>query len=253
MAFERIELALAKAKASAGITITQRGKVVVALRKDLVAKAGFKADGKFTAMLGTDDDYGKLRIVKDKAGVAFARELVKTGAFFFNLGIVPVIGTTPHKQRPIDARSIEEGIEFDIPPDDGPKLLAPPTKLAKAADPPVAPAGGGQSSKKKSVDELFLNGITIDQTEGEETISFDGEGIAVSAIEAKLVKILARPRPQTVSESSIIGNLWDKGKPPNASEHLRQLCIGDLKKGLAELGLNLNYIKGVGYQLKDQA
>jgi len=111
--------------------------------------------------------------------------------------------------------------------------------------------GGGQAGKNKTIDEVFLKGITIDQTEGEESISFDGEGIAVSAVEARLVKILARPRPQTVSESFIIGNLWDKGKPPNASEHLRQLCIGDLKKGLAKLGLNLNYIKGVGYQLKD--
>jgi hypothetical protein len=50
MAFERITIDEAKAKASAGITITQNGKVVVALRKDVVAQVGFKAKDTFSAI-----------------------------------------------------------------------------------------------------------------------------------------------------------------------------------------------------------
>jgi hypothetical protein len=248
MAFERIEIDEAKAKSSAGITITQNGKVVVALRKDVVAQVGFKAKDTFSALLGTDDDAGKLRILKAKDGVACARELARTGAFFFRLGMVPAIGVTPHKQRPIEARVVDGGIEIDLPPDDGPKLLPAPAKMPANSE---AAATGGGARKGKSADEVFLNGITIDLTDGEETITFDGEGVAVSDVEARLVKILARPRPQPVAESFIIGNLWDKGRPPNATEHLRQLCTGDLKKSLAKIGLDLNAVKGVGYQLKD--
>lgn len=249
MAFERITIEKSAAKAAAGMTITQRGKAVIALRKDVVIKAGFKVKDTFSAMLGTEDDSGKLRIVKDKDGVACARELAKTGAFFFNLGVVPGIGVSPHKQRPIEVRLVDGGIEIDLPPDDGHKLLPSPSKIPPNIE--TEATVGGRARKGKHVDEIFLNGITIDQTDGEESITFDGEGVAVSAIEARLVKILARPRPQAVADSFIIGNLWDKGRPPNAADHLRQLCSGDLKKSLAKIGLNLNAVKGVGYQLKD--
>ncbi|MCP1832800.1 hypothetical protein [Bradyrhizobium sp. USDA 4545] len=245
MAFERITIVQGKAKASAGVTITQTGKTVIAVRKDLVAQAGFKAGASYNVLLGTDDDHGKVRIMLDKAGVPCARELKRTGAFFFNLGPVPAIGTTPTHQRPTEARLVEGGIEVDIPPDNGPKLLPAPKKTAAAEQAPAA--------KKASDNEIFLNGITIDQSDGEESITFDGETVAVSPIEAKLVKVLARPRPQVVAEAFIIGALWDKGRPPSAADQLRRLCTGGLKTSLAKIGLNLNVVKGVGYQLKDAA
>lgn len=249
MAFERITIVQGKAKATAGVTITQTGKTVIAVRKDLVAQAGFKAGASYNVLLGTDDDHGRIRIMLDKTGVPCARELKRTGAFFFNLGPVPAIGTTPTHQRPTEARLIEGGIEVDIPEDNGPKLLPAPKKAAGAADAPV----GRSEPKKASDNEVLLNGITVDQTDGEESITFDGQTVMVSTIEAKLVKILARPRPQTVSESFIIGNLWDKGRPPSAAAQLRRLCTGDLKTSLAKIGLSLNDIKGIGYQLKDAA
>lgn len=252
MAFERIELTVVKAKASAGITITQRGKIVVALRKDIVAKAGFKASGTFAVLLGIDDDHGVLRIVKDKDGTACARELKKTGAFFFSLGMVPAISTTPHKQRPIEARLIDNGIEIDIPPDDGPKLLAPP----KAAEKPAPAAREDKPSPKApstpKSDAIAFNGVTIDVTLDKESISFRGKSTEVTTRQAKLVQLLARPRPAPVAESFLIANLWN-GKPPaSASDQLRTMA-DDLRAGLAPIGLNLNLVKGAGYQLKDRA
>jgi len=246
MAFERIALQVGKVKASAGITITQHGKTVIALRKDVVASVGFKAKDTFSALLGTDDDHGKLRIVAAKDGVACARELKRTGAFFFNLGVVPVIGLTPHKQRPIEARVVDGGIEIDIPEDDGPKLLAPPKPKASAA----ATTGGGAPKAAKG-EEIFFNGVTIDLTEGEESVTFDGDGIAISEQEARLVMLLARPRPAPVADSFLIKELWGKPAPRDAVEQLRGLATGDLKKSLASIGLDLNPVKGVGYQLKD--
>ncbi|HYD66124.1 hypothetical protein [Azospirillum sp.] len=245
MAFERIEIAVNQPRKSAGITITQNGKTVVALRKDLVAQARFNVKDTFSAQLGTDEDVGKLRIVKDKAGVACARELKKTGAFFFRLGMVPAIGVTPHKQRPVDARIVEAGIEIDIPPDDGPKLLPPP---AKNPDKPTEPA---KVARRQSapVGET-VNGITIDLTLDSESITFNGKATEVTTRQAKFVRLLAKPRPAPVAESFLVGALWD-GKPPrDAAEQLR-LIAADLKGGLAPIGLDLRAVKGVGYQLKD--
>lgn len=252
MAFERITLATAKSKAPAGLTITQLGKSVIALRKDLVTQAGFKKEMKFAILLGTDDDQGKLRIVKDKAGIACARELEKTGAFFFNLGVLPAIGVTPRKQRPAEARCIEDGIEIDLPPDDEPKRLPPP---ARSQDEPVRqaaaskPATAGRAQKARAAGDT-LNGVTIDLTEDEESITFKGKSTEVTTRQAKLVRLLAKPRPQTVAEAFLIGALWD-GKPTkDAAEQLR-LIAADLQKGLSGIGLDLRLVKGVGYQLRD--
>lgn len=253
MSFERIELAVAKAKASAGITITQRGKIVVALRKDIVAKAGFKATMTFAALLGVDEDRGTLRIVKHKDGTACARELKKTGAFFFNLGMVPAISTTPHKQRGIEVRLIDDGIEIDIPPDDGPKLLAPPVKTAEKPAPIAAedrPSPKAANAPKS--DTVTHHGVTIDTTLDKETVSFKGKSTEVTTRQARLVQLVARPRPAPVAESFLIANLWN-GKPPAAASNQLHTVADDLRAALAPIGLNLNFVKGAGWQLKDRA
>lgn len=249
MAFERITLATAnKSKAPAGLTITQLGKSVIALRKDLVTQAGFKKEMKFAILLGTDDDHGKLRIIKDKAGMACARELEKTGAFFFNLGMLPAIGVTPRKQRPAEARCIDDGVEIDLPPDDEPKRLPPPAREDPAPARPAAATGGSARKEKDTGDTI--NGITIDLTEDEETVTFKGKSTEVTTRQAKFVRLLAKPRPQTVAEHFLVGALWD-GKPTkDAAEQLR-LMAADLQKGLSVIGLDLRLVKGVGYQLRD--
>lgn len=244
MAFERVELTFRAPKAPAGVTITQNGKAVIALRKDVVAKAGFKKDMAFAVLLGIDDDHGKLRIVKDKAGVACARELERTGAFFFNLGVMPVLGVTPSRQRPAEARCVDGGVEIDLPPHIGPKLLAPPAKAA-AEQPPAAKAKAAES---KSAGES-LNGITIDLTEDSESVSFKGKTMDITTRQARLVHLLARPRPSPVAESFLVKNLWERA-PANAPEQLRQMAA-DLQKGLSGIGLDLRLVKGAGYQIRD--
>jgi hypothetical protein len=64
------------------------------------------------------------------------------------------------------------------------------------------------------------------------------------------LRLLARPRPAPVAVSFLVGALWD-GKPPAGAIKQIEEMTGDLKKGLAGLGLALNLVKGVGYQLKD--
>lgn len=247
MAFERIAIETAKAKAAAGITITHTGKTVIALSKDIVARVGFKAKDTFSASIGTDEDAGKLRIEKSKDGVACARELARTGAFFFKLGVVPPIGVTPHKQRPIEARVVDGGVEFEIPPDDGPKLLPAPAKMP--ANKEVAATGGGARRAKGDGGET-INGVSIDLTLDAESISFKGKSIEVTTRQAKFVRLLAKPRPSPVGDAFLIGALWDGRPPANAKDQLRTMTA-DLKGKISSIKLSISEVKGVGYQLKD--
>lgn len=244
MAFERIEVAVGKVKLPAGICISKHGKTIVSVRGDLVATAGFKADGKFVVLLGKEDDAGKIRIINDKDGVACARQLMKTGAFFFNLGMVPAIGTVQVKQVQTLARAIKDGVEIDIP-NMGPKLLAPPQKAAAPESGGEDAGAGGEPSGEK------IGDVWIDDTDGRESISFKGRSVAIGAREAEFLVILARVRPNVVAPAFIIGKLWAAGKAPNsAGLQIGQLAT-DLKKSLPSIGLTVNLVKGVGYQLRD--
>lgn len=256
MAFEQVEVHFAKAgpRSPAAVTLYRHANsdkpagTAISLRADIVSGAGFTPESTFNLLIGRDDDAGKLRLVAAKDGSVRAVFMKRTNAFFVRLGWVAAIGSEPCARTETTARIIQKGtVEVDIPNLGAVKLLAPPSKSDDDA-----PAASGDRASPANGDEIFLNGITIDLTDENETITFDGEGIAVSTLEAQLVKILARPRPAPVSESFIISNLWEKPAPKNASEQLRQLCVGDLKGGLAKIGLNLNLVKGAGYQLKDR-
>lgn len=65
------------------------------------------------------------------------------------------------------------------------------------------------------------------------------------------MQLLARPRPSPVAESFLIAALWD-GKPPSTAADQLRTMASDLQKGLSPIGLNLNLVKGAGYQLKDR-
>lgn len=218
---------------------------------DATVNFGFTEKSTFNLFIGREGDAGKLRLVEAKGGKVQAVFMKRTGAFFVRLGAVAAIGTEPCPRTETEARVVEKGtVEVDIPEFESVKLLAPP--VGATAEPVLRKLGEyPPRGKENGGAEIFLNGITIDLTDENETVTFDGEGIVVSALEANLVKILARPRPAPVSETFIIGALWEKPVPRDASEQLRQLCVGDLKKGLAKLGLSLAAVKGVGYQLKD--
>lgn len=111
----------------------------------------------------------------------------------------------------------------------------------------VPPRGGGARSNNTGE---TINGVLVDLTADEESVTFKGKSTEVTTRQAKFVRLLARPRPQPVAEAFLVGALWD-GKPPqNATEQLRTMA-SDLQKGLSPIGLNLASVKGVGYQLKD--
>lgn len=254
MAFERLTIAVGKAKQPAGLSISARGNTVVAVSAELIKQAGFKANACFAILLGTEDDSGKLRIVHDKDGAPCAREFKRTGAFFFKLGMVPAIGTLQRKQQRTGARLVDGGIEVDIPPADGPKLLPAPAE-APAAKRDAAPAAGAakgnaggdldRASRGEAIGDVVINAV-----EDQESITFKGKSLAISDREAKLLKILAKPRPNPVGTGFITDKLWN-GRPPASAHVMLGQLVTDLKKSLPSIGLTVSLVKGVGYQLKD--
>ncbi|TGN90898.1 helix-turn-helix domain-containing protein [Bradyrhizobium yuanmingense] len=252
MAFERLTIAVGKAKQPAGLSISARGNTVVAVSAELIKQAGFKANASFAVLLGTEDDAGKLRIVHDPDGVPCAREFKRTGAFFFKLGMVPAIGTLQRKQQRTGARLVDGAIEIDIPPDDGPKLLPAPSARSEASSQaPRAPAAGPpKSAATRTTAGQTIGDVVINAAEDQESITFKGKSLAVSAREAKFLTILAKPRPNPVGTGFITDKLWD-GRPPASAHVMLGQLVTDLKKSLPSIGLTVALVKGVGYQLKD--
>lgn len=254
MAFEKLQMELRSAsspgpKLPASMSLSKRGKrptLKVSLMPELASAAGFAAKTRFDFLIGKEDDAGKMRIVSAPAGRVIGFTIEKSGGLGFHLGFVPAISTKPHKRVRTDARMIEPGIvEVDIP-DFGTAIDGEADETVEVQD-HAAAAGGG---RKLGDAGRTLNGVTIDATLDSESISFKGKSTEVTTRQAKLLQLLARPRPTPVAESFLVAALWD-GKPPaNAADALRMMA-GDLRKGLAPIGLDLAPVKGVGYQLRD--
>lgn len=256
MAFERLEVRVRppaeNSPASIGLSMwgTRRsGKpiAIVSLRQDIVEKAKLSAASRFHVFIGSGDDAGRLRLTAAADGIVPARVFKTTKAFFVNLGYVERIGGAPARKTPTEARVIADGtVEIDIPAFefDTPAMAAPAQK--PSAEKP-APTGG---AAKKETATKPINGITIDLTPDSETVSFGGRSIEVTTRQARLVQLLARPRPAPVAESFLIGALWDGRPPPSSREQLLQIAH-DLKGALAPIGLDLRTVKNVGFQLKD--
>lgn len=255
MAFDRLEVREKSGRsglpASVSLSCLNGGRpaVMVAITETLIAGAGFPPDSRFHALIGRDNDAGKIRIERADDGL-LAPRLLKSNSMLLNLGYVEAVGTEAHKKQFTTARVIADGIvEIDLPAFDGDTreppaqlLLAPPSKQ------PVAPVSA--NTKTKPAAGETLGGITIDMTEDEESVTFKGRSTEVTTRQAKLVRLLARPRPEPVGEAFLIKSLWDAPTPKDAKEQLRMIA-SNLQKGLSPIGLNLLPVRGVGYQLKD--
>lgn len=251
MAFEKLELNTQSADnplLPASMSLSKRGTrpaAKLSLLPAFAVEAGYKAKARYDILIGKDDDAGKLRIVAAEKGRIVAHTVERSGGLIFHLGYVPAIGTRPHKRVRTEARMVSPGcVEIDVP-NFGSAVVdgqEEPTPVTAAA-----PANGG---RRKEGGAKAVNGIFIDLTEDEESVTFRGKSTEVTTRQAKFVSLLARPRPQPVAEAFLVGALWD-GKPPsNAVDQLKQMAA-DLQKGLSPIGLDLRTVKGVGYQLKD--
>lgn len=66
-------------------------------------------------LIGTGDDAGKAKLVKDKHGTARAH-LLRGGAALLRFGYVPMLGQDPAEHEVLEFRADGDGFEFDLPP-----------------------------------------------------------------------------------------------------------------------------------------
>jgi len=257
MAFEKLELYTAPADKTlpASMSLSKRGTRPagkLSLLPEFATEAGYKAKARYDILIGKGEDAGKLRIVAADKGRIVAHTVERSGGLIFHLGYVAAIGTKAHKRVRTEARIVSPGcVEIDVP-DFGSAIdeQEPPASPAKRPDESTGTTAANGGGAPKADGAKAINGIFIDLTQDDESVTFRGKSTEVTTRQAKFVSLLARPRPQPVGESFLIGALWD-GKPPaNAKDQLKQMA-DNLQKGLSPIGLDLRTVKGVGYQLKD--
>ncbi|MGB3044165.1 MAG: helix-turn-helix domain-containing protein [Xanthobacteraceae bacterium] len=266
MAFEKLE---AREKSGRGglpasVTLTNRAAgrpaVLVSLTSTLVDGADLENVSKYDALIGTGDDAGKIRIVASPEGMLVPRVL-KGRSLLLDLGFVAALGTTPQRKQFTTARVIENGVvEVDLPDfgadDDDAHASAEPLSETRVDTPPHQPARTAPVEvralvrKAASAKAESVNGVQIEFADGRECVTFKGKSVDVSPRAAKLVWLLARPRPSPVATSFLVNALWD-GKPPGSAMTTLQQIAADLQKNLSPIGLDLRVVRGVGYQLKD--
>lgn len=261
MAFERLEAREKSGRSGlpASVTLTNRtaGRpaVLVSLTSTLVDGANLETLSKFDALIGTGDDVGKIRIVAASEGMLTPRVL-KGRSLLLDLGFVAALGTTPQRKQFTTARVIEKGVvEVDLPDFNGEDDAPLDTAEVRGAVPPAPPARPAQPAaiapaRKASAKAERVNGVLIELAEGRECVTFNGKSVEVSPRGARLVFLLARPRPSPVATSFLVNALWD-GKPPGSAMTTLQQIAADLQKNLSPIGLDLRVVRGVGYQLKD--
>jgi len=253
VSFERLEVRARGGRAGgpAAISIggpgaaSGRPSVIVTLSPTLATEAGFYGKAMYSIYLGKDEDAGKLRIATDPKGIIIGRQAPRNTAMLFNLGYLPAIGRVRCRKQYTDAKVVEPGVvHIDIP--DFPDAAETGDDEEENDAAPAEPARKRQSSATET-----LNGVTIDLSQDDESVTFRGKLVEVTTRQARLIRLLARPRPAPVAETFLLKNLWDGRAPNNAAEQLRMLCL-DLQKALAPIGLDLDWVKGAGYQLRDQ-
>lgn len=268
MAFDPILPPVRKADAPAVMSICWRGKVQLAcnvtLRKSLVDAAGLKSGCKVGVGLGSGDDAGKLAI-RPSGDTHFALRAVRAGSLKFDFPAPRAFGGEARGASAAEATwdSQTGSVIVTIPADwldDEAAAAKPAALLAAAVAPPQPPARGATtvmptkpapSSKAKAAAGETFNGVTIDLSPDNESVSFGGSLIEVTTRQARFVSLLARPRPAPVALSFLVSALWD-GKPPaTAGDAVKQMAA-DLQVPLSSIGLDLKPVKGVGYQLKDR-
>lgn len=258
MTFERLKARYQNGtkKGPATISLTGRGlpRVNLSLSGPLAKEADLTCGEKVHLSLGAGMDAGKILIERADDGV-FTTRVLKGSAVLIDGGFIDAVGTVAQKKRSTTARVISAGVvEIDIPDfnagdDDDIDEEGDEPDSASSSQPQKSHPSPRTAAPKGAKAET-VNGITVDLTLDNESITFAGKALEVTTRQAKFIYLLARPRPAPVAVSFLINALWD-GRPPGSATSAVTQMAADLQKALSPIGLNLNLVKGGGYQLKD--
>lgn len=121
MAFEKLEVVVAPSRKGlpASITLTCQGggrpAFSLALSQTFTAQAGFAAGEKFDLLVGTGDDQGVVRLVRNEDGLIEAQDA--KGGLKFRAGHIERFGLAKRKKEYCAAEVVTfDSVEITLPP-----------------------------------------------------------------------------------------------------------------------------------------
>lgn len=278
MTFEVLKLEMARlSEVKAKFTIgggkrSIRLKTTLTISGELAGEAGLGDKSRVNVLIGRGDSAGKLRFVKaNDDGQVLCRQLQRSTSLMLRLGHVAEFANRRVKALPAEARVVETGtVEIDVPDfaaapevevtDDEAESDAEDEEEAADVDaedsapaeepavqsPPRVPAKNAATSSERTL----LNGIAVVVTRNAESVEFKGKVIEVTDVQAHMVSLLAAPRPQAVAESFLAQKMFPSKAADLGIQNVRSVAQ-HLRGPLRRIGLDLNPVKGVGFQLKD--
>lgn len=214
---------------------------------------------RLSVFVGTGEHAGKLRIEIDEAGNIFtAKESAKNKrGIRLSLGrLSPLPDVHMEKAEPCAARVVEGGIEVELPdalktkpaaaPERGAEKPGPRQPDVRRAEPPPAPPPSKPPAKANGTPALHVRGVSLFDDAGQERISFKGREAQLTARMAQLARLLMPGAPQPIDRKHLINKLGIGGEFADVQLNGK---VGELRRVLLTVGLDVKAIKGIGVAL----
>ena len=193
-------------------------------------------DGESAIRLLSKQDVAGL-IVEDQLADMRATEVLKRVREQPETRIKPVILVSGSDHE------IDRVLAFELGADD---FVAKPYSPRELALRLRAVLRRAQSRAESPIDHLHLDRLSIDIAGHEVTV--DGDVVALTALEFKLLLDLARHRGFVRSRERLLETVWHQ--PATIETRTVDTHIKRLREKLGDVGRNIETVRGVGYRLK---
>ncbi|MGD9766796.1 MAG: hypothetical protein AB7U62_04055 [Pseudolabrys sp.] len=243
----------------------KRPSLQVTLRGDLVRSLNWASGIAVGLLVGTGEHAGRIRLLHGaQGGIAKARRIGKGSTLCIDFGYVKAFADS-FDGGPCRAQVIDNAVELELPArdDDGdadeasqptasPTLATKPVTAAPKAVKPKAPGtlrtSAPAASPVVSDGTVFeLQGVAVNTTREEETVSHAGRVMDLTGRQAQFVIMMLRAAPTPVAKEFVRDRLFGDAKAAGVQ---LDLLASDLQKGLVAVGLDMHVVKGVGYTLR---
>lgn len=245
MAFEIVEIRryAARDPKLASVSISPRNGLCIGFAREAAEQLGATDGTRWGLLIGSGDDAGKIRLVRNDKGAAARR--IGTGGRVINFGRSASLGFTEADKEYMPFKAIDKDtIEVDLPQWEL-RVDARPAEDDDDEQPaPVTPKR--KPSPGKRAEPLTLHDVTIDPTFDNETIEHDGETQEITTNQCAVLIALLRVFPGVVGDDHLCKRILSGVKHPEES---LKTIISDLHTGLRTLGLDVQAVKGVGLKL----
>lgn len=268
MAFTRLtSLNYWRGKGGCTVRLDKRGEkayCVVIIRRDLMEALDINERSRFHVEIGADDDLGVLRLIPDPLGVAEAVSIQNAKCISIRLGHISQFPNRVEASQGCPAEDDGEGaIEITLPSwsreaaprqEDQQKTAAPAMPKSEPLSPPAVPTKSAAAPQAKpngggnGVHHVALHGVRVDLTPEEENVEHGGKVMELTARQAQFLAALLRGYPNPIDRNFIRQKVC--AGTGSQADAMLDMIYGDLSKAVADIGLHVKAIKGVGFSLE---